>query len=49
MLTETYHRRLNRIEPYSEIKRDNDTVVELRAGLYATLFFKHIDPTTTGF
>jgi hypothetical protein len=44
MLPHDYLDRLGRIDGYAELRRDNGTVVELRAGLYATLFFKHFDP-----
>ncbi|CAN5433538.1 hypothetical protein BH11PSE9_BH11PSE9_22230 [soil metagenome] len=40
-----YLQRLKRIEGYAEIRRDNNTLVELKAGLYATLFFEHVDPS----
>lgn len=44
MPTEAYLKRLQRVEPYAEMWRDDKKFVELRAGLYATLFFNHAHP-----
>jgi len=44
MLTQTYLQRLERVEPYLELWRDDKKFVELRAGLYVTLCFMHVHP-----
>ena len=44
MLNRGYLERLKRVEPYLELWRDDRRFVELRAGLYATLYFKHVHP-----
>lgn len=44
MPTETYLKRLERVEPYTELWRDDKKFVEHRIGLYATLYFEHTHP-----
>jgi len=44
MPTETYLKRLERVEPYAELWRDDKKFVEHRIGLYATLYFEHTHP-----
>jgi Protein of unknown function (DUF3396) len=48
MPTEAYLKRLQRVEPYAEMWRDDKKFVELRAGLYATLLFEHVHPMVDG-
>ncbi|MDC8784034.1 type VI immunity family protein [Roseateles koreensis] len=45
MITYDYMQRLKRLEGYAELWRDDKKYIELKAGLYATLFFKHVDPS----
>ena len=44
MPTETYLKRLERVEPYAELWRDDKKFVEHHIGLYATLYFEHTHP-----
>lgn len=44
MPTETYLKRLERVEPYAELWRDDKKFLEHRIGLYATLYFEHTHP-----
>jgi hypothetical protein len=44
MPTESYLKRLRRVEPYAEMWRDDKKFVEHRAGLYVTLLFNHVHP-----
>ena len=44
MLSEPYLKRLERVEPYAELWRDDKKFVEHRIGLYATLYFEHTHP-----
>jgi hypothetical protein len=44
-MSDSYRERIERLDPYLEIWRDDKSYVELRAGLYATFFFKHFHPS----
>ena len=47
MLSQPYLMRLKRLEPYAEMWRDDKKFVELRAGMYATLYFNHVHPSVS--
>jgi len=44
-LDQAYLQRLNRVQPYAELWRDDKAFIEHRVGLYATLYFTHVDPS----
>lgn len=45
MIDQAYLQRLNRVQPYAELWRDDKAFIEHRVGLYATLYFTHVDPS----